>query len=58
MDKYDISGIRDYVSKLLNASKFLVNKKKFKDDIRNLKKIIKYIDNDMVYKIIKDDKDD
>ena len=58
MDKYDISGIRDYVSKLLNASKFIVNKKKFKDDIRNLKKIIKYIDNDMVYKIIKDDKDD
>ena len=58
MNNCDISGIREYVNKLLNASKFLVNKKKFKDDIRNLKKIIKYIDNDMVYKIIKDDKDD
>lgn len=54
MNKSDVKEIYEYLKELLKASRFLVNRKELKHDIDNIKKMIKYIDDDRLYKILKD----
>lgn len=54
MNKSDIKELYEYLKELLKASRFLVNRKDLKHDIDNIKKMIKYIDDDRLYKILKD----
>lgn len=49
-----IKELYEYLKELLKASRFLVNRKELKHDIDNIKKMIKYIDDDRLYKILKD----
>ena len=53
MDDKELSDLLEYLEIILNASKFMVRKKKFKKDIINIKKMIKYIRHDKAYKILK-----
>lgn len=53
MDDKELSDLLEYLEIILNASKFMVRKKKFKKDIINIKKMIKYIHHDKAYKILK-----
>lgn len=54
MNKSDVKELYEYLKELLKASRFLVNRKDLKHDITNIKKMIKYIDDDRLYKILKD----
>lgn len=54
MNNSDIKELYEYLKELLKASRFLVNRKELKHDIDNIKKMIKYIDDDRLYKILKD----
>ena len=54
MNKSDVKELYEYLKELLKASRFLVNRKELKHDIDNIKKMIKYIDDDRLYKILKD----
>lgn len=54
MNKNDVKELYEYLKELLKASRFLVNRKELKHDIDNIKKMIKYIDDDRLYKILKD----
>jgi hypothetical protein len=54
MNKSDVKELYDYLKELLKASRFLVNRKELKHAIDNIKKMIKYIDDDRLYKILKD----
>lgn len=54
MNNGDIKELYGYLKELLKASRFLVNRKDLKHDITNIKKMIKYIDDDRLYKILKD----
>lgn len=54
MNNSDIKELYEYLKELLKASRFLVNRKDLKHDINNIKKMIKYIDDDRLYKILKD----
>jgi len=54
MNKSDVKELYEYLKELLKASRFLVNRKELKYDIDNIKKMIKYIDDDRLYKILKD----
>ena len=54
MTNSDIKELYEYLKELLKASRFLVNRKELKHDIDNIKKMIKYIDDDRLYKILKD----
>lgn len=54
MNNSDIKELYEYLKELLKASRFLVNRKDLKHDIDNIKKMIKYIDDDRLYKILKD----
>lgn len=54
MNKSDVKELYEYLKELLKASRFLVNRKDLKHDIDNIKKMIKYIDDDRLYKILKD----
>ena len=54
MNKSDVKELYEYLKELLKASRFLVNRKDLKHDINNIKKMIKYIDDDRLYKILKD----
>ena len=54
MTNSDIKELYEYLKELLKASRFLVNRKDLKHDIDNIKKMIKYIDDDRLYKILKD----
>lgn len=54
MNKSDVKELYEYLKELLKASRFLVNRKELKQDITNIKKMIKYIDDDRLYKILKD----
>lgn len=54
MNNNDIKELYDYLKELLKASRYLVNRKDLKQDITNIKKMIKYIDDDRLYKILKD----
>ena len=54
MTNNDIKELYEYLKELLKASRFLVNRKDLKHDITNIKKMIKYIDDDRLYKILKD----
>ena len=54
MNKSDVKELYEYLKELLKASRFLVNRKELKHDITNIKKMIKYIDDDRLYKILKD----
>ena len=54
MNKSDVEELYEYLKELLKASRFLVNRKELKHDIDNIKKMIKYIDDDRLYKILKD----
>lgn len=51
------SVIRDDLEELLFISKFMLNKKKFKEDRKNLKKMIKKIDNNEFEDLISDGDD-
>ena len=53
MNKSDVKELYEYLKELLKASRFLVNRKELKHDIDNIKKMIKYIDDDRLYKILK-----
>ena len=54
MTNSDVKELYEYLKELLKASRFLVNRKDLKHDINNIKKMIKYIDDDKLYKILKD----
>lgn len=54
MTNSDVKELYEYLKELLKASRFLVNRKELKHDIDNIKKMIKYIDDDRLYKILKD----
>ena len=54
MNNSDVKELYEYLKELLKASRFLVNRKDLKHDITNIKKMIKYIDDDRLYKILKD----
>ena len=54
MNKSNVKELYEYLKELLKASRFLVNRKELKHDIDNIKKMIKYIDDDRLYKILKD----
>lgn len=54
MPNSDVKELYEYLKELLKASRFLVNRKNLKQDINNIKKMIKYIDDDRLYKILKD----
>lgn len=54
MNKSDVKELYEYLKELLKASRFLVNRKELKHDIDNIKKMIKYLDDDRLYKILKD----
>lgn len=54
MNNSDIKELYEYIKELLRASRYLVNRKELKHDIDNIKKMIKYIDDDRLYKILKD----
>jgi hypothetical protein len=54
MTNSDVKELYEYLKELLKASRFLVNRKDLKHDITNIKKMIKYIDDDRLYKILKD----
>lgn len=54
MNKSDVKELYEYLKELLKASRYLVNRKDLKHDITNIKKMIKYIDDDRLYKILKD----
>lgn len=54
MNKSDVKELYEYLKELLKASRFLVNRKELKHDIDNINKMIKYIDDDRLYKILKD----
>lgn len=54
MNKSVVKELYEYLKELLKASRFLVNRKELKHDIDNIKKMIKYIDDDRLYKILKD----
>lgn len=54
MNKSDVKELYEYLKELLKSSRFLVNRKELKHDIDNIKKMIKYIDDDRLYKFLKD----
>jgi len=54
MTNSDVKELYEYLKELLKASRYLVNRKDLKHDITNIKKMIKYIDDDRLYKILKD----
>ena len=54
MTNSDVKELYEYLKELLKASRYLVNRKDLKHDITNIKKMIKYIDDDRLSKILKD----